>query len=218
MFLVITGKRRASSPHPEEPSLKLHRSNYFDKFPNIAPSTLAQPSQFSNIQKDPNTLMFCNRPRTANSTPITLLHPIFGKFVEDCKVHPLDPEMAKFTLELATDMCKFYQDEADFALAFRALIGERLKIKLEAARVPGTKFDTDGHASVGSHVYVYVNTESKNKVGSTAADPSLRSAIYYHHHTKYSVSKVQNSRFPCLHLYFFGKEFLHSDSPLFSCY
>jgi hypothetical protein len=80
--------------------------------------------------------------------------------------------------------------------------------------VAGTGFKTDGHASVG--FYVYVNTECKNEIGSTAADPSLQSAIYYHHHTNYSVGKVQNSRFPCLHVFCFGKELLHSDSPLFN--
>jgi hypothetical protein len=147
--------------------------------------------------------MFCNRPWTANPTPITLLHPIFGQFVDDCKNCPLTPKLARFALELATEMCKFFKSEADRAQAFRDLIWERLSIKLNAAKVRGTEFNTDGYASVGSHVYV--NTECKNEIGSTPADPCLLSAIYYHHHAKYSFGKVQNSRFPCLHLYYFGK-------------
>ena len=147
--------------------------------------------------------MFCNRPRTANSTPITLLHPVFGQFVADSKNHPLDPKIACFALELATEMCKFYKSKGERAQAFRDLILERLDIELKAAKVEGTEFSTDGHAFVGFHVYV--NTECKNEIGSTLADPCLQSAIYYHHHAKYSVGKkVQNSRFPCLHLYYFG--------------
>ena len=147
--------------------------------------------------------MFCNRPRTANSTPITLLHPIFGQFVDDCKNCPLTPKLARFALELATEMCKFYKSEADRAQVFRDLICDRLEIKLKAVKVEGTEFTTDGHASVGFHIYV--NTECKNEIGSMPADPYLQSAIYYHHHAKYSVGKVQNSRFPCLHIYYFGK-------------
>ena len=171
---------------------------------------LAQPSEFSNIQNDPATRMFCNRPRTANSTPITLLHPIFGQFVDDCKNHPLDPKIARFVLDLATEMCKFYKSKGERAQAFRDLILERLGIELKAAKVEGTEFGTDGHAYVGFHAYI--NAECQNEIGSTLADPCLQSAISYHHHTKYSVSKVQNSRFPCLHLYYFGMNSSHSDS------
>ena len=69
-------------------------------------------------------------------------------------------------------------------------------------KVEGTEFSTDGHAYVGFHIYV--NTKCKNEIGSTLADPCFQSAIYYHHHVKYLVGKVQNSRFPCLHLYYFG--------------
>ncbi|KIM73510.1 hypothetical protein PILCRDRAFT_15165 [Piloderma croceum F 1598] len=70
--------------------------------------------------------------------------------------------MACFSLELATEMCKFHESEADRALAFRDLIWGRLKIKLDAAKVAGTTFHTDGHTSVGSHAYV--NTECKNEI------------------------------------------------------
>lgn len=100
-------------------------------------------------------------------------------------------------------MCKFHDKEADRSQVFRYLIWQRLRIKLNAAKVEGTGFETDGHASAG--FYAYVNTECKNKIGSTLADPYLQSAIYYHHYTKYVVDIVQNSRFPCLHLYYFGK-------------
>jgi len=122
--------------------------------------------------------------------------------------------MAGFALKLATEMCKFHKSELEHAQAFRELIWDQLKIQLSAAKVAGTGFDTDGHASVGS--YVYVNMECKNEIGSTPADPCLQSAIHYHHHTKYSIGKVQNSRFPCLHVYYFGKEFLYSHFPLLS--
>jgi hypothetical protein len=182
VIAVTAEKRLSSSPHPEESSLKRRRADYFNYFSDTAPSTLAQPSKFSKLQEDSAIRMFCNRPRTATSTPITLLHPIFGKFVDDCKDCLPTPDLACFALDLATEMCKFYKNEVDRAQAFRDLIWDQLEIKLDVTKVEGTEFSTDGHASpsIGSHVYV------KNEIGSTAADPYLQSATHYHHHAKYS--------------------------------
>ena len=214
VILVTAGKRPPSSSHPEEPSLKQRRENYFNMFPSGSPSTLARPNEFLKIQEKSDTCMFCNRPRTATSTPITLLHPIFGQFVDNCNCLPT-PESARFALDLATQMCSFYRDEGTRAHTFRELIYNRLGIQLYPAKVEGTEFITDGHASLGFHTYL--NTECKNEIGSTPTDPYLQSAIYYHYHTKNSVQKVQNSRFPCLHIYYFGKCSSVSDSSSFNC-
>ena len=210
---VIAGKHPPSSPHPEEPSLKRHRKDYFNRFPSGSPSSLGHPKEFSKIQEKSDTRVFCNRPRTATSTPITLLHPIFGQFVDNCNCLPT-PESASCALDLATQMCSFYPNEAARAAAFRALVYDRLGIKLYAAKVEGTEFTTDGHASFGFHTYI--NTECKNEIGSTTSDPYLQSAIYYHYHAKHSVQIVQNSRFPCLHIYYFGKCTSVSDSSSFN--
>ena len=212
---VTAGKRPLSSPHPEEPTLKLVRAGYFEKFPAGPPSTLGQPPEFSKIQDNSAVRMFCNRPRMFTSTPITLLHPIFGQFVDDCKNCHTTPELARFALDLATRMCAFYRNEASREQVFRELVYEGLGIKLNAAKVEGTDFTTDGHASIGFHTYI--NTECRNEIGSTAADPYLQSAIYYHYHAKNSFRTVPNSRFPCLHIYYFGKCSSVSDFSSFSC-
>ena len=212
---VTAGKRPPSSPHPEEPSLKRLRADYFIHFPSGAPSSLGKPFDFSKFQNNSAIRMFCNRPRTATSTPTTLLHPIFGQFVDGCKDCLPTPELACFALELATQMCKFYPNETARAQTFRDVVYERLGIKVNAASVEGTEFTTDGHASIGFHTYV--NTECKHEIGSTTADPYLQSVICYHHHIKYSVGKLQNFRFPCLHIYYFGKCSSVSDSSSFNC-
>ena len=212
---AAAGKRPPSSPHPEEPSLKRLRVDYFNAFLSGAPSSLGQPAEFAKIQSNSDIRMFCNRPRTATSTPITLLYPIFGQFVDDCKNCLPTPELARLALELATKMCTFYPNEAARAQTFREFVYERLGIRLNAAKVEGTEFTTDGYASIGFHAYV--NTECKNEIGSTPADPYLQFAICYHYHAKYSVGKVQNSRFPCLHIYYFGKCSSVSDSSSFNC-
>ena len=59
-------------------------------FPAKAPSSQAAPSTFSNLQQNPKQKIVWSRPPAANATvPITLLHPLCHKFVDDCKNHHL---------------------------------------------------------------------------------------------------------------------------------
>jgi hypothetical protein len=166
---------------------------------------VAQPAEFAKqVQAHENIQMFSNRPRSITSTPITLLHPVFGEFDDDTKNSQADPKISSFVLELATMMCEFHPDEGARTLAFRQLIWKHFEIKLEAAKVAGTGFTTDGHASHG--FYVYISTEGKNEIGSTLADPAIQSAVYYHHHIREFAASDSGSRFPCLHIYYFGRE------------
>ena len=212
---VTVGKHLLSSPHPKEPTLKLVRAGYFKKFPTGLLSTLGQPPEFSKIQDNSAIRMFCNRPQMFTSTLIMLLHLIFGQFVDNCKNCHTTPELACFALDLATQMCAFYPNEASREQVFHELAYEGLGIKLNATKVEGTDFTTDGHASIGFHTYI--NTECKNEIGSMAADLYLQSAIYYHYHAKNSFCTVKNSRFPCLHIYYFSKCSLVSDFSSFNC-
>ncbi|KAF8584767.1 hypothetical protein K439DRAFT_1345081 [Ramaria rubella] len=146
--------------------------------------------------------MFCNRPEEAASTPITLLHPIFGQFVDDCKVDISNPKINLFVRELAKEMCKFYDEGRSRAQKFRDLIWNHFGIKLETADIPNTALATDGHATVG--YYVYIRSEGRNEACNTKADPALQTAIYYHHHIKNVSLEILGSRFPCIHIYYFG--------------
>ena len=71
-----------------------------------------------------------------------------------------------------------------------------------------TKYVTDGHASLGFHRHVYLNAEGQNEAGSTLADASIQSVLYGHHHAHKEAKKYPYCRFPCLHMYFFGKKCL----------
>jgi hypothetical protein len=183
----------------------MQRTAYYKNFPDEAPSAAAQPAKFRDIQADPKIQIFCNRPRSVTSNPITLLHPIFGKFDDDSKNFKADPEISSFVQALTVMMADFYDDEAQRALSFRKLIYDHFKIKLEAANVATTPYTTDGHVSIGFHVYL--NSEAKNEAGSTPADSSIQSAICYHYHIRPFASSMVWSRFPCIHIYYFGKEF-----------
>lgn len=211
MLVAVTNKEhRPASLSAEEPSLPLERDRkeYFDHFPTQAPSNLGQPSEFAKLQQRTDVQIFCNRPRTIHSIPITLLHPAFGKFVHDCEHYTPDRETTAFVLAFAEAMCEFYSDEQERTEAVRNLIWAHFRIKLEPAEVADTRFVTDGHASVGYNVYL--NTEGKNELGSTLADPSVKSVIYGHHHVHKVAGEFPGCRFPCLHMYYFGKIYCFS--------
>jgi hypothetical protein len=201
LFTPAAQRRRPEDYSAEESSLKRQWKNYYQQFPNEAPSTVAQPAKFKDVQHDSDIQMFCNRPRSATSNPITLLHPIFGGFYDDSRSSELDPKISSFVLELAMMMCDFYDDEDKRTEVFREFIWNHFTIKLDVAKV---KFMTDGHASVGFDVYI--NTKGKNEVGSTPADPALQSAVYYHYHIRNQATRLLGFGFPCLHIYYFGEE------------
>lgn len=205
-LLVAAPKEKhwIDSPLVDESLLKRQRKEYFERFPNMAPSMLGQPSQFFKLQQQPSLQIFCNRPHSVHSTPITLLHPTFGKFVDDCEHYYPDQETTAFVSSFTSMMCEFHRDERTRAQSVRELIWQHFQIKLEAAEVADTSFITDGHASVGFHVYL--NVEGKNELGSTADDSSIQSVIYGHHHVRKEAGKFLGCRFPCLHMYFFGKK------------
>ncbi|CAG8677139.1 5891_t:CDS:1, partial [Paraglomus brasilianum] len=51
------------------------------------PSQLAQPSEFckSQMQCSNPPQILCHHPPGAMSIPVTLMHPVFGRFVDNCK-------------------------------------------------------------------------------------------------------------------------------------
>jgi hypothetical protein len=169
----------------------------------MSPSELAQPSEFARVQQRLDVQVFCNRPRSFHSTPVTLLHPAFGKFVDDCEHYTPNSEISLFVLDFASAMCEFYPTEGARAQVIRDLMWKHFQIILVPGEVADTKFITNGHTSVGPNVFL--NMEGNNEAGSTPADPSIQSVIYAHHHVRNVATTVLGSRFPCLHINFFGE-------------
>jgi hypothetical protein len=105
-FISIARKCGQEDRSPEEPSLKIQRTNYY---PSEAPPRVAQPAVFqTQVQLIPDIQMFSNRPCSATSTPITLLRPIFGEFDDDSKRSQENPKISSSVPELAEEICKFY--------------------------------------------------------------------------------------------------------------
>ena len=97
---------------------------------------------------------------------MTLLHPIFGKFLDDCKTRCANESDNQFVLELSIQ--KYYATEEKRMSEFRAIL-RCYGITLEASTIDGTSYRTDGHLHLDGRVVLLV--EGKNEIGSTGAEP-----------------------------------------------
>jgi hypothetical protein len=142
-----------------------------------APSQLAQTAEFQELQKNNATFYNCGRPANLESSiPLTLLHPIFGQFVEDAKtVAPTRHDYATAD-KLRREMCEFYPKEADrrhkFCLAF-----EEYGIHIYAGNIGASQDSTDGHFCKCNHPMLIA--EIKNDIGWKGAEPYLQALLYY---------------------------------------
>ena len=178
------------------------RQRYVESFPDTAPSSQGVPSEFAQLQRDERRAIRWNRPPSATSSiPSTLLHPIFGKFIDDCENYTPSPDDNKFVWKLSMAMSEFFEDEKARASKFREILRD-LGIHASATTIEGTKFITDGDVqSLGFRLAI---TEVKNEIGSLGAQPHTQGISYYIHATKSSVAGQPGFRFPCILITLFG--------------
>jgi hypothetical protein len=100
------------APPVSLPALLRERQRFSAELPTTAPSALGFPSDFCEFQEKQNQKIVWSRPRTADATiPVTLLHPIFRQFIDNCKNHQPMQEDNKLVLELMGTMSNFFPDE-----------------------------------------------------------------------------------------------------------
>lgn len=106
-----------SSPRKVVPSSTfgdlLHaRADHYTQFPSRAPSDQVVPAEFGKLQTmNLLPLSYCNRPAAASSTPVALMHPIFGRFVDECNNYTPTEEDNAFIANLSKCMSGFFEDE-----------------------------------------------------------------------------------------------------------
>jgi hypothetical protein len=188
-----------------EDSLGDLRHTYLKKFPKGPPSVLAQPSALSKLQTTAagETKRFrCNRPPSAAPTiPITLLHPIFNEFKEDCRTHQPTKEDNALSLDLSFAMSGFFDDEKARQTEFIRILGEH-GIHIAPGEIVGTRLCTDGDAR--SNGYPYFIVEIKWEMGSKGAEPVFQPAIYFVAHLTGQKRFNPDFAYPCLVLYLIG--------------
>jgi hypothetical protein len=88
------------------------RRAYLDGKPPQAPSILGVPSQFMKEQARSERTIYCNRPPDAfHPIPVTLLHPVFGQFVDDTENLEPTAEDNRLVRDLAAVMSSFHDTE-----------------------------------------------------------------------------------------------------------
>jgi hypothetical protein len=141
------------------------------------PSQQAQPPDFEQLQKDDIGFYGCNRPPTREPRlPLTLLHPVFGKFVDDAKTIAPTGEDYATAHELVQSMCAFHTSEGDRRKKICHILRE-YDIAIQPGPIGASENKTDGHVCTTTHPKFIL--EIKNEIGSKGAEPSLQALVYY---------------------------------------
>ncbi|KIJ63839.1 hypothetical protein HYDPIDRAFT_29189, partial [Hydnomerulius pinastri MD-312] len=161
-------------PLSSYPALVLHqveaqRLTFLRADASTAPSSGGQLEEFSKRQNDPKQAIYCNRPHSARATiPVTLLHPVFGQFLDDCETRETTAEDNAFAMEFSIAMSNFYLDEQERAQEIRNVFSA-WDLDFTCSNVGDAEYMTGGDISVND--YRYAIAEFKNEVCSTGAEP-----------------------------------------------
>ncbi|KAL4065048.1 hypothetical protein J3A83DRAFT_4263978 [Scleroderma citrinum] len=177
------------------------RRTFLANNPPRAPSSAGRVKCFSPRQADKHHAIYCNRPYDVQATiPPTLLHPVFGQFLDDCETYDTTPDDNSFVLGLHIAMSKFYSDEKSRAEAIRAEFSH-WGLHLVVSKTP-KGFETDGDMFMKGHRLAI--TEIKNEIGNGGAEPYSQVCLYYLESTRSFAEKMRGSCLPCMILLVFG--------------
>lgn len=196
-----------SSPRKVVPSSTfgdlLHaRADHYTQFPSRAPSDQAVPAEFGKLQTmNILPLSYCNRPAAASSTPVALMHPIFGRYVDECNNYTPTEEDNAFIANLSKCMSGFFEDERKRRDAFIDLF-RQYGVDLHAADIMSTPYRTDGHATQNG--YMYCLSEAKPELAAGSAEPYLQSILYYRASCKSRRPGDCISVLPCFLIFYCG--------------
>ena len=186
------------------PNLCEERRRFDAAFPAKATSSQAAPSAFSNLQQNAKQKIVWSRPPAADATvPVTLLHPLFRKFVDDCENHHPISSDNDLVRELMAEMSIFFPDENKRAAKLREIMTKHgISLDTYTVTSKGHHFLTDGAVVINGDPIAIL--EVKGEIGSAGAEPYAQVVLYYTHSTlrKAGFSKFN---FPALLITHFGQ-------------
>ena len=198
------------APPVSLPALLRERQRFSAELPTTAPSALGFPSDFCEFQEKQNQKIVWSRPRTADATiPVTLLHPIFRQFIDNCKNHQPMQEDNKLVLELMGAMSNFFPDENARAAELRAILTRHgIPVVTSTITSKGHHFPTDGAVAINGHLVAII--EVKREIGSKGAEPYAQVILYYSHSNATKSQEFLEFNFPSLLITVFGQTLLSS--------
>ncbi|KDR79311.1 hypothetical protein GALMADRAFT_1233107 [Galerina marginata CBS 339.88] len=180
--------------------LAAKRERFLKKRKAEAPSAGGNPDPFLKAQLAADGNILCNRPHGYASTlPISLLHPVFGDFVEDAKDYVPTPDDAKFLLAFVQAMANIYTNERSRQQEIHTIFHEH-KIDINGTSIG--PYTTDGDLSFGR--FRLLIAEFKNEVGSKGAEPFFQAILYFLEATRILATQHLNSVLPCILVLVFG--------------
>jgi hypothetical protein len=203
--LGVNEKKRKGAPDAEV-TLKEYeiltqkRNENFKRFGQEPPSD-ATVKRCAKLQTSDEPFQHSGRPPSAAPIPISLLHQTFGHFYDDCKSYVPTETDYRLATAMANAMSEFYVKEDERALKFRKILLRYYKLDLKAAKLEGTPFQTDGHATSGTSLYVLA--EVKNEIGAGGAEPFNQTGRYYWEALR-PIYRLPFSGYPCLYVCSFG--------------
>ncbi|KAI6030249.1 hypothetical protein EDC04DRAFT_3115486 [Pisolithus marmoratus] len=162
-------------------------------------SRAAPRSTFWTRQRDPqrHKAIPCGRPyRYEETIPTTLLHPVFGQFVDDCRKIEVTAEDNRFVERLATAMSALYDSEAERIQA--------VEMQFQSYHIHFTinETQTTGYLADRDNRHRYVIAEFACITGNF--DLYLQAVEDYLESTRESAVKFVRSPLPCLLLAIYG--------------
>lgn len=166
-----------------------------------APSSGSSPPRFLEKQNKEGISLPCNRPYS-NSTalPVTLLHRVFGEFVDDCKHLVPTPADVKLLCDIVEPMVNIYKLEDDRRDKLLEIFQDN-EIDVKPSVIG--RYATDDNLSYFS--FQLLITEFKNEIGSEVAEPYFQALIYYLETMRDVVPKRSHSVLPCIIVLIFGE-------------
>jgi hypothetical protein len=202
--MCTTEQPRPVSVNPETSThlVASQRVRYLEINKPEAPSSAAKVDEFPQRQQDPKRKLECNRPPSAAATiPATLLHCVFGEFLDTCNSGNVTAEDHEFALKLSRAMSSFYDKEYTRAEAVRTIFRQH-GLPFICTKIESTKYETDGDISVKG--YRCALMEAKNEIGVTGAEPYAQAALYYQEATRQHAERLAHLTLPCLIVLIFG--------------
>lgn len=182
----------------------IERSAFLTLTVKEKPSRTGTPSMFRVRQLDPlrQKAIPCGHPRDYEaSIPTTLLHPVFGQFVDDCQTIEITADNNRFAERLTYVMSALYNSESDRIQAVNKEL-QSYNIHFSISETRQTGYMTDADVSINRHCCVIA--EFKNEMGSTSTEPYFQAIGYYLEWTRESAVKFRRSSLLCLLLAIYG--------------
>lgn len=136
---------------------------------------------------------------------MTLLHPVFGEFLDDCQTGAMTEDDNQFAGKLANALSDLYASESVHVKVLEMVFKDGHVNFDFSTKIPGTDYSMDASLSIDNADFPpYCIAEFKNEVGSSTSEPYMQAVAYYLEATKKHAPKQSKSAFPCFLLVVFG--------------